>query len=75
MATTAANSHDSRKQTQLNVAIDSDLHQQLRLQAVIEKQSLREYSERLLREALVNELSRKGQSIAPSHRKPVKQAG
>ena len=66
MATQAANSNDCRTQTQLNIAIDSDLHQQLRLRALIRKQSLREFSERLLREALGNELSREGQSIALS---------
>lgn len=39
-------------QTQLNIAIDAELHHRLRLEAVMRRTSLRELSETLLREGL-----------------------
>lgn len=56
---------------QLNIAIDSSLHQALRLRAVMSEKSLREYSEALLRAGLERESEHKGKGIALSSQSPV----
>ena len=74
-AFTAASNGTKTQRKQLNIAIDGDLHHQLRVQSTIKKQSLREFSEQLIRSALAQELSDEGQDIAPGLSFPVNGKG
>jgi len=71
MQNQATNIGNERDQTQLNIAIDSSLHQSLRIQAFLKKQSLREFSEAILRNGVEKLDSHAGKSSSSESAAPV----